>query len=68
MATHTRMMTMEAANESARHAVTALLHNLLRQSSDSNMKGAGVLFGDLPEFFDPERHEPAGPGREPRGR
>jgi len=45
MRTHTRMMTMESANESARHAVNAIL-------------GHCGFPGDRCTIFNPEEHEP----------
>ena len=55
MATTTRLTTMEAANESARHAVKAILERLVQPGPDYNSQGR--LFADPPEIFDPEQHE-----------
>lgn len=53
MKTYTRLTTMEAANESARHAVNALL-----QHYRARVGGAGdVRIGSLVETFDPEDDE-----------
>jgi len=60
MATHTRMTTMESANESARHAVVAILHALLHPAEKGEpptYNGQGKLFGSMPRIFDPEEHE-----------
>jgi hypothetical protein len=40
MATHTRMTTMESANESARHAVAAILRRLQRSDAASDLEAA----------------------------
>jgi uncharacterized protein with NAD-binding domain and iron-sulfur cluster/outer membrane protein OmpA-like peptidoglycan-associated protein len=45
MQTLTRLTTMEAANESARHAVTAILDS-------------AAFRGDVPKIYDPETYEP----------
>lgn len=50
MATYTRLTTMEAANESARHAVNAILQK--------NLQEEGELIGDLCDVWDPEDCEP----------
>lgn len=57
MATHTRLSTMESANESARHAVIAILHTLGTTADKNLFHGAGQMFGDMPEIFDPELEE-----------
>jgi putative NAD(P)-binding protein len=60
MATFTRITTMEAANESARHAVNAILQQI-RSSADTppfcNLQG--MLAGDPCDIWDPEENEPA---------
>jgi hypothetical protein len=58
MATYTRLTTMEAANESARHAVNAILHTLL-EPPDPHLvfNGQGTLVGDLCDIWDPEDYE-----------
>ena len=54
MATTTRLTTMEAANESARHAVNSILHRLVvGPGSDYNAQGR--MFADWAEIWDPER-------------
>ena len=63
MATYTRLTTMESANESARHAVNAILHKLLEKHSPPIFNGVdeeGALLGDLCEIWDPEDCEPPG--------
>jgi hypothetical protein len=57
MATYTRLTTMESANESARHAVNAILHKTL-ESSFPLSKEQGKLIGDFCEIWDPEDCEP----------
>jgi hypothetical protein len=62
MATYTRVTTMEAANESGRHAVAAILYMLMQQT-ETQRAGAGrlpkpVLSGDFPEVWDVEDKEP----------
>lgn len=66
MATHTRMNTMEAANESARHAVNTLLVDLAAKdrpdlSGDAARSGpvppTGTLMGDFCRVWDPEENE-----------
>jgi hypothetical protein len=56
MATTTRLTTMEAANESARHAVNAILHRLL-VASGADYNAQGRMFADWAEIWDPEKHE-----------
>lgn len=58
MATHTRMTTMEAANESARHAVSAILHDLMMGGMDGKAGTAHTLPADFPTIWNPERNEP----------
>lgn len=59
MKTHTRMTTMEAANESARHAVNRILHHLAhrRRADPHAPPSAGVLMGDYCPTWDPEENE-----------
>jgi NAD(P)-binding Rossmann-like domain len=57
MATYTRLTTMEAANESARHAVNAILHKILQSGFDFSRE-QGHLLGDFCEIWDPEDCEP----------
>lgn len=59
MTTHTRLTTMESANESARHVVTAILYTLLDQepADPPIFNSPGKLLGDPPEIFDPEEYE-----------
>lgn len=59
MKTHTRMTTMEAANESARHAVNQILHHLAHRSrADVDAPpSSGVLMGDYCPTWDPEDNE-----------
>lgn len=63
--THTRMTTMESANESARHAVNAILAAVQRElrpgappasAQDGRVPRATVV-GDLCEIWPPEDHE-----------
>lgn len=61
MATYTRLTTMEAANESARHAVNAILR-ALRESAPAEggaplYNGAGQDAGDPCTIANPENHE-----------
>ncbi len=60
MATHTRLSTMESANESARHAAIAILHALMREPADPEIphyNGQGVLHGRTPDIWPPSEHE-----------
>ena len=61
MRTFTRMTTMEAANESARHAVNAVLDHLsrfgLRFQAANLSAHRGSIFGDYCDIWDPESHE-----------
>jgi hypothetical protein len=56
MATTTRLTTMEAANESARHAVNAVLHRLLA-SAGVDYNAQGRMFADWAETWNPEKYE-----------
>lgn len=56
MRTYTRMTTMEAANESARHAVNAILNHRAARSN-RNVRTDLAVAGDLCDIWDPERHE-----------
>jgi hypothetical protein len=56
MATTTRLTTMEAANESARHAVNAIL-TTLATTPGADYNSQGRSFGDPVEIWDPERNE-----------
>lgn len=49
MATYTRLMTMEASNESGRHAVNTILHDIMKREKR--------LLGSLCEIFDPYEFE-----------
>jgi hypothetical protein len=57
MASHTRMMTMEACNESARHAVNAILHELLICPEPGKYDSQGKLLGEMCAIYDPFEHE-----------
>jgi len=61
MVTHTRMTTMEAANETGRHTVRAILKHLKASVPNSpdkiNYNGAGKRLGMDPEIWDPEQNE-----------
>ncbi len=61
MATHTRLMTMEACNESARHAVNAIL-DAIRQDvpnpgAEPKYSSHGKQLGRRCEIFDPYNYE-----------
>jgi hypothetical protein len=59
MATYTRITTMEAANESGRHAASAIIYSILKGARQS-VAGAfvgGVLVGDFPQIWNVEDHE-----------
>ncbi|MFO0758852.1 MAG: hypothetical protein U0359_20335 [Byssovorax sp.] len=58
MRTFTRMATMEAANESARHAVNAIL-DYLAENADEPKKGTHekIASGDYCQIWDIEQHE-----------
>src|SRR5262249_7010819 len=59
MATYTRLTTMEAANESGRHAVNAVLRKLLEPADQTlTYNGQGKLFGDFCDIWNPEDYEP----------
>lgn len=57
MATYTRMTTMEAAAESARHAVSAILHEIMVKPAEEGSQSALALPSNFPEIWDPERQE-----------
>ena len=61
MATYTRLTTMEAANEFARHAVNAILQALMalpvKEGKEPLFNGQGKLFGDPCKIWDPEDNE-----------
>lgn len=62
MATWTRLSTMESANESARHAATAIIHEVLRKEKPEDgtlaaARSAHEVVGDLPVVWNPEEHE-----------
>lgn len=62
MATHTRMTTMEAANESAKHAVSGMLHMIMTPRMGGGLDevafGAkGTLLGDFPAVYRLEDYE-----------
>ena len=56
MATTTRLTSMEAANESARHAVNAILYQLVL-GPGADYSAQGRMFADWAEIWDPEKHE-----------
>ncbi len=56
MATHTRLMTMEACNESARHAVNAIL-DAIHEDGNKKYNSSGKQMGEPCEIFDPYNHE-----------
>jgi hypothetical protein len=59
MATFTRMTTMEAANESARHAVNAILYKICSATdAPPAFNYQGKLVADVCDIFDPEELEP----------
>lgn len=58
MATYTRMTTMEAANESGRHAVISLLHDLIVHPDDPYHLDQPTLPSSFPQIWDPEDMEP----------
>lgn len=55
MKTHTRLTSMEAANESGRHAANAILHHVATRSE--GRPWSGVLLGSYCRIWDPEEHE-----------
>jgi hypothetical protein len=61
MATYTRLTTMEAANESGRHAASAIIYSILKRTPQSGPAGRsrGALVGDFPQIWKVEDHEPA---------
>ena len=56
MATHTRLTTMESANESARHAVNAIIDAILHDE-EGRYRSSGRLIGDPCEIWPPYEHE-----------
>ena len=55
-----RMTTMEAANESARHAVNAILRTIAKIDADQApivFNGQGRLIGEFCQIWNPEEHE-----------
>ncbi|WP_437283229.1 NAD(P)-binding protein [Sorangium sp. So ce375] len=56
MRTFTRMNTMEAANESARHAVNAILDHMASTHRSDDLAKAGIT-GDYCDIWDIEEHE-----------
>jgi hypothetical protein len=64
MATYTRITTMEAANESGRHAASAIIYSILK-AAGQGVPGAfvggsqGGLVGDFPQIWNVEDNEPA---------
>ncbi|WP_437963111.1 NAD(P)-binding protein [Sorangium sp. So ce260] len=56
MRTFTRMSTMEAANESARHAVNAILDHMASTHRSDDLEQAGIT-GDYCDIWDIEEHE-----------
>lgn len=57
VATHTRIMTMEACIESGRHAVNTILHALLADTWCERYRGGGRFLGDACAIHDPARFE-----------
>lgn len=58
MRTFTRMTTMEAANESARHAVNAILDHLGSSAGEARyVGGSDAISGDYCDIWDLEAHE-----------
>jgi hypothetical protein len=58
MATYTRLSTMESANESARHAVKAMLYKLIETVGDPPIyNGQGRLLGEMPDLWNPADYE-----------
>jgi hypothetical protein len=56
--TYTRIATMEQSNESARHAVRAIIDKILRSDPARKIyRGAADGSENLPRFYDPEDHE-----------
>ncbi|AUX33509.1 MULTISPECIES: NAD(P)-binding protein [Sorangium] len=56
MRTFTRMNTMEAANESGRHAVNAILDHMASTHRSEDLERAGIT-GDYCDIWDIEEHE-----------
>jgi hypothetical protein len=56
MATTTRLTTMEAANESARHAVNTILDALVERPG-KEYNAQGLLLAEFADTWDPERNE-----------
>ncbi len=54
MRTHTRLTSMEASNESARHAVNAILYDVAMRKTDQQ---DGELLGEFCKTWDPEDNE-----------
>src|SRR5262249_13094250 len=59
MATTTRLTTMEAANESARHAVNAILHRLMEkpEKPGNDYNAQGRMIAEFANIWNPESHE-----------
>ena len=57
MATYTRMTTMEAANESGRHAAMALIYEIRSQARRLNLRHYEALAGDFPMIYPVEDNE-----------
>jgi len=57
MATYTRMTTMEAANESGRHAAAALIYDLHAAAKRNHLLHYEALAGDFPTIFPVEDNE-----------
>ncbi|MFN2377718.1 MAG: hypothetical protein ABR538_14380, partial [Candidatus Binatia bacterium] len=54
---HTRITSMEHANESARHAVRAILHQLVSEPGSDHYNAAGRQLGLLPTYSKLEENE-----------
>ncbi len=57
MATHTRLTTMESANESGRHASNAIIDELLGTRLQELYNGGGTSLGDVVDIWNPADHE-----------
>jgi hypothetical protein len=57
MATYTRMTTMEAANESGRHAAAALIYDLHAAAKRNHLLHYEALAGDFPTIYPVEDNE-----------
>lgn len=57
MASHTRLATMESANESGRLAANAIIKELGETRTPELYNGGGVYLGDFAEIWDPEKFE-----------